>query len=85
MKITADHVVARERAEAAPRGPKAVWLPCPPNAAAKSPLFPLCSNTTAIRNRQTITCITVIKIVMKTKLRSGRSPVRPGSPPLYHP
>jgi hypothetical protein len=55
MKMIADQVVARERTEAAPRGPNAVWLPCPPKAAAKSPLFPLCSNTTAIRNRQTIT------------------------------
>src|SRR5229473_7130647 len=55
MKIIADQVVARERTEAAPRGPNAVWLPCPPKAAAKSPLFPLCSNTTAIRKKQTIT------------------------------
>ena len=55
MKIIADQVVARERTEAAPRGPNAVWLPCPPKAAARSPLFPLCSKTTAIRNRQTIT------------------------------
>ena len=37
MNTTADHVVARERAVAAPRGPKAVWLPCPPKAAATSP------------------------------------------------
>src|ERR1700676_4454640 len=55
MKIIADPVVARERTDAAPRGPNAVRLPCPPKAAARSPLFPLCSNTTAIRNRQTIT------------------------------
>ncbi len=27
MKIIADQVVARERTEAAPRGPNAVWLP----------------------------------------------------------
>jgi len=27
MKMTADQVVARERAVAAPRGPNAVWLP----------------------------------------------------------
>ena len=46
MKRIADQVVARERTEAAPRGPK---------AAAKSPLLPLCSNTTPIRNRQTMT------------------------------
>jgi len=55
MKMIADQVVARERTEAAPRGPNAVWLPCPPKAAARSPLFPLCSKTTAIRKKQTIT------------------------------
>src|SRR6185437_5282171 len=33
MKITADQVVAFDKALAAPRGPKAVWLPMPPNAA----------------------------------------------------
>lgn len=27
MKMTADHVVARDRTDAAPRGPNAVWLP----------------------------------------------------------
>ena len=54
MKMIADQVVARERAEAAPRGPNAVWLPWPPKAAAKSPLFPLCRSTTAIRKKQTI-------------------------------
>jgi len=27
MKMIADQVVARERTDAAPRGPKAVWLP----------------------------------------------------------
>jgi len=27
MKMMADQVVARERTDAAPRGPKAVWLP----------------------------------------------------------
>src|ERR1039458_7018640 len=55
MKMIADQVVARERTDAAPRGPNAVWLPCPPKAAAKSPLFPLWSKTTAIRKKQTIT------------------------------
>ncbi len=51
---TADHVVARVNAVAAPRGPNAVWLPIPPNAAAISPLLPLCSNTTMIRKKQTM-------------------------------
>src|SRR5277367_2146531 len=53
MKIIADQVVARESAVAAPRGPNAVWLPCPPKAAAMSPLLPLCNNTTMIRNKET--------------------------------
>src|SRR6202521_4241053 len=76
MKVTTDQVVARERTEAAPRGPNAVWLPCPPKAAARSPLFPLCSNTTAIRNRQTITWITTIKMVITKRLRPGRDPIQ---------
>lgn len=54
MKMMADQVVARDRTEAAPRGPNAVWLPWPPKAAARSPLFPLCSKTTAIRKKQTV-------------------------------
>jgi hypothetical protein len=55
IKMIADQVVALERAVAAPRGPNAVWLPIPPKAAAMSPLLPLCSNTTIIKNKQTIT------------------------------
>jgi len=54
IKMIVDHVVALDRAVAAPRGPKAVWLPMPPNAAAMSPLFPLCRSTTMIRKKQTI-------------------------------
>jgi hypothetical protein len=53
---TADQVVAFERAVAAPRGPNAVWLPMPPNAAAMSPLFPLCSSTTMTRKKHTRIC-----------------------------
>src|SRR5580693_863845 len=53
IKMMADHVVALDRTVAAPRGPKAVWLPMPPKAAAMSPLLPLCSNTTMMRNKQT--------------------------------
>jgi len=53
MNKTADQVVALERAVAAPRGPNAVWLPMPPNAAAISPLLPLCSSTTTIRKKHT--------------------------------
>ena len=55
MKRTAEMVVAFESAVAAPRGPKAAWLPCPPKAAEMSPALPLCRSTTIIRNRQTST------------------------------
>ena len=55
INATADHVVALERALAAPRGPNAVWLPCPPNAAEISPLLPLCSSTTTMMKKQTKT------------------------------
>jgi len=41
MNTIAHHVVARERKVAAPRGPKAVWLPAPPNAPARSAAEPL--------------------------------------------
>ena len=54
IKMIADQVVALDKAVAAPRGPNAVWLPMPPKAAVMSPLLPLCSNTTMIRNKQTI-------------------------------
>ena len=53
IKATADQVVALESALAAPRGPKAVWLPCPPKAAEMSPLLPLCSSTTMMMKKQT--------------------------------
>jgi len=53
MKATADQVVARESALAAPLGPKAVWLPCPPKAADMSPLLPLCKSTTMMMKKQT--------------------------------
>src|SRR5579863_613173 len=53
IKIMAHQVVTRVSTVAAPRGPKAVWLPMPPKAAAMSPLLPLCSSTTVIRNKQT--------------------------------
>lgn len=56
INSTADQVVAFESAVAAPRGPNAVWLPMPPNAAAMSPLLPLCSSTTTIRKKHTRMC-----------------------------
>ena len=55
MNMIADHVVARESAVAAPRGPNAVWLPCPLKAAAISEPLPLWSSTTIIRNKHTAT------------------------------
>ena len=64
IKIMADQVVALERAVAAPRGPKAVWLPIPPNAAAMSPLLPLCNSTTIIRKKQTMMWTMVISVIM---------------------
>ena len=64
IKMTVDQVVALDKAVAAPRGPKAVWLPIPPNAAAMSPLFPLCKSTTMIRKKQTIIWTIVIRIIM---------------------
>jgi hypothetical protein len=48
MKMMAEAVVNLESSVAAPRGPKAVWLPPPPKAPAKSALLPLCSSTTII-------------------------------------
>src|SRR6266403_1313514 len=55
MNMTAHHVVALERTLAAPRGPKAVWLPAPPNAPARSAALPLWSRTTTINTRQLAT------------------------------
>jgi hypothetical protein len=55
INITAHQVVAWESTVAAPRGPKAVWLPAPPKAPARSAALPLCSSTTMISTRQFIT------------------------------
>src|SRR6267378_7881571 len=52
MNMMAHQVVALERTLAAPRGPKAVWLPAPPNAPARSAALPLWSSTTMISTRQ---------------------------------
>jgi hypothetical protein len=56
MNRIADAVVAFESSVADPLGPNAVCEPIPPNAPARSAAFPLCSNTTTIRNRQIKTC-----------------------------
>src|ERR1700728_716970 len=61
MKTMAHQVVERERNVAAPRGPKAVWLPAPPKAPARSAALPLCSMMTITSTKQTRTC-SVIKI-----------------------
>ncbi len=55
MNMTAHQVVALDRTFAAPRGPKAVWLPAPPKAPARSAALPLCSKTTIINTRQLAT------------------------------
>jgi len=60
MNKIADQVVARESAVAAPRGPNAVWLPCPLNAAAMSEPLPLCSSTTMIKNKHTTMCTNTV-------------------------
>ena len=55
MKTIAEIVVAFESSVADPRGPKAVCEPMPPKAPARSAALPLCSKTTMIRKRHTIT------------------------------
>src|SRR5215469_9292561 len=56
MNTMAHQVVARERNDAAPRGPKAVWLPAPPKAPARSAALPLCSMMTITSTKHTSTC-----------------------------
>src|ERR1700685_2741099 len=46
----------------------------PPNAAAMSPLLPLCSNTTMIRNKQTAMWTIVINMTMLKDLFRDRYP-----------
>jgi hypothetical protein len=55
MNSIAEIVVAFDNNVAEPRGPNAVCEPIPPKAPARSAAFPLCSRTTMIRNRHTIT------------------------------
>jgi hypothetical protein len=54
MKTIAEIVVILESSVAAPRGPKAVWLPPPPKAPARSALFPLWRRTTKISTMETV-------------------------------
>jgi hypothetical protein len=74
MKITADHVVALLSTVAAPRGPKAVWLPIPPKAAAMSALLPLCSSTTMIKNKQTTMWMMVTSTIISNHFRRKTAP-----------
>jgi len=55
MNMIAAAVVAFDSSVACPRCPNAVWLDPPPNVPDQSALLPCCSNTTRIRNKQTIT------------------------------
>ena len=53
MNRMANTVVNLDKKVADPRGPKVDWLPAPPNAPARSALFPLCSKTTTFNSRLT--------------------------------
>ena len=55
MNSAAAAVVNFDNKVAEPLGPNAVCEPMPPNAPARSAALPLCSNTTMIRNKQTMT------------------------------
>jgi len=59
IKMIAATTVAFSSGFCAPRGPNAVWLPEPPNAAATSPPFPDCKSITRIRKMQVRMKITV--------------------------
>lgn len=61
MKRPARIVVARERTLAEPRGPKAVWVPPPPKALARSWPFPCWSSTTPIRKKHAMMCRTTTR------------------------
>ena len=73
MNTIAEMVVTLESSDAEPRGPKAVCEPMPPNAPARSAALPLCSNTTIIRKRHTITC-TVVNIIPITTDEYSKGP-----------
>src|ERR1700683_2638211 len=72
MNTIAHQVVARDRKVAAPRGPKAVWLPAPPKAPAKSAAEPLCNMMTITSTKQTATCsVTKINVIRQpTQIRA---------------
>jgi len=53
MNRMARVVVIFDRKVAAPRGPKVDWEPYPPNAPARSALFPLCNRTITMSRTHT--------------------------------
>lgn len=69
MKIAAAMIVAFSSGFCAPRGPKAVWLPDPPKAAATSPPLPDCNRITRIKKTQTRT-----KIALRRMSNNAVSP-----------
>ncbi len=68
IKITAALVVNLLKKVVPPPAPKTDWLPLLPNEAPISAPFPDCSNTTAIKNRLTITCKIVKAIIIPDPL-----------------
>ena len=55
MKVMASPTVSLDKNVAVPRGPKAVWLPMPPNAPARSAPRALCNKTPRIKTTPTKT------------------------------
>ncbi len=70
IKIAAATIVAFSSGFWAPRGPNAVWLPEPPNAAATSPPLPDCNRITRIRKRHVRT-----KIALRIMSNKAVSPI----------
>jgi hypothetical protein len=73
IKIPAAMIVAFSSGFCAPRGPKAVWLPDPPKAAATSPPLPDCNRITNTRKMQTRTKIALRIISNKVLSLVGSS------------
>jgi len=65
MNAMAEIVVSLPRKEVVPRAPKAVCED-PPKAAATSAPFPVCRSTTMMRNTQTMMCISVRSMVIRS-------------------
>ena len=55
INVMASPTVSLDRNVAVPRGPKAVWLPMPPNAPARSAPRALCNKTPRIKTTPTKT------------------------------